>query len=59
MAMKNYKVEYADGTATFFQFDESDPAGKAGLEALEKAAKNKTSDVKKVSQADPAPANKG
>jgi len=59
MAMKNYKVELEDGTETYYQFDESEPAGKAGLGALQKAAKNKQSPVKGVSQGNPEPANKG
>jgi hypothetical protein len=53
MAMKNYKVTHEDGTETYYQFDESEPAGKAGLEALHKAAKSKDSDIKSVTQADP------
>lgn len=59
MALKNYKVVQEDGDATHYQIDESDPAGKEILKALETAAKDKTSPVKSVSEGDPEPINKG
>lgn len=52
MAMKNYKVEYGDGTTQFYQFEDDDP----GLELLKAAAKDRDADVKSVTQADPKPA---
>ena len=58
MAMKNYKVEQEDGTETYYQFDESEPAGKAALESLNSAAKNKQSPVTAVKPANPEPFNK-
>lgn len=57
MAMRNYRVEQADGEVQYFQFDAEDEAGggKAGLEALKAAEKDDNSTVKKVTQADPKP----
>jgi hypothetical protein len=49
MAMANYRVEQSDGSATFYQFEDGDP----GLEALQAAAKSKTSEVKSVKKEDP------
>jgi hypothetical protein len=40
MAMKNYKVVQQDGTETYYQFDDSTDEGKAGLAALQRAAKD-------------------
>lgn len=58
MSMENYKVEYADGDVSFFQFDSTDEAGggKAQLEALRTAAKDDGSTIEKVTKADPPPA---
>jgi hypothetical protein len=55
MAMKDYKVTFADGTETFYQFEDDDP----GLEALQAAAKDKGSDVESVATGTPQPINKG
>ncbi len=57
MAMKNYKVTQEDGTETYYQFDESEDVGKAGLAALKRAEKDDDSPVKSVVEADPAPFN--
>lgn len=57
MAMKNYRVEYEDGSVSYFQFDDAEDAGKAGLEAMKDAEKNAESPVKKVTQTDPKPAD--
>lgn len=59
MALKNYKVVQEDGETTYYQIDESDPAGKDILRALETAAKDKTSPVKRVTEGDPEPINPG
>lgn len=53
MAMANYKVEYADGTAAYFQFDDETEAGKEGLEALREAAKKEDSPIESVAKGDP------
>lgn len=58
MAMKNYKVVQEDGTETYYQFDDTEDVGKAGLAALRNAAKNADSPVKSITEADPEPANK-
>ena len=58
MAMKNYKVVQEDGTETFYQFDESEDVGKAGLAALHRAAKDSDNPVKSVTASDPEPFNK-
>lgn len=57
MAMKNYRVEQADGDVQFYQFDAEDESGggKAGLDALKAAAKDDGSTVEAVTQADPKP----
>ena len=57
MGMDNYRVTYSDGSEAYFQFDDSDDTGKAGLQALRDAAKNKESTVEKVAKADPPPVN--
>lgn len=57
MAMKNYKVAQEDGTETYYQFDDSEPVGKAALAALNRAAKDADNPVKSVSQGDPKPFN--
>lgn len=57
MAMKNYKVVQEDGTETYYQFDESTDEGKAGLAALNRAAKDSDNPIKSVTQADPKPFN--
>jgi hypothetical protein len=57
MALKNYKVEQEDGTATYYQFDDSDDAGKAQLQVLRDAAKDTNNPVKSVTQSDPEPIN--
>lgn len=57
MAMKNYKVVSNDGEETYYQFDDTDDVGKAGLAALKEAAKNDDSTVKSVSEGDPKPIN--
>lgn len=59
MALKNYKVVQEDGEETHYQIDESDPAGKEILKALETAAKDKQSPVKSVGEGEPEPINKG
>jgi hypothetical protein len=59
MAMQNYKVEQADGTESYYQFDDSEEVGKAQLEQLNAAAKNDESPVTKVATGDPEPINKG
>lgn len=59
MTMKNYKVVQNDGEETYYQFDESDEVGKAGLQALRDAAKDPNNSVKSVSEGDPTPENKG
>lgn len=59
MAMKNYKVVQEDGETTYYQFDESDEVGKAGLQALKTAAKDDNNPVKSVEAGDPEPINKG
>lgn len=59
MAMKNYKVTQEDGEETFYQFDDSTDEGKAGLGALQRAAKDANNPVKNVSEGDPVPFNKG
>jgi hypothetical protein len=59
MALKNYKVVQEDGEETYYQFDESDEVGKAGLAALKNAAKDDSSPVKSVTEGDPTPHNKG
>jgi hypothetical protein len=58
MAMKNYKVTQADGEETFYQFDDSDESGKAGLAALKAAAKDEQNPVKSVTEGEPSPINK-
>lgn len=58
MAMKNYKVTQADGAETYYQFDDSEEVGKAGLAALKRAADDAGSPVESVTQSDPAPFNK-
>lgn len=55
MAMKNYKVTQADGTETFYQFEDEDP----GLEILQAAAKDKGSEIESVTAGDPKPINPG
>lgn len=59
MALENYKVEYEDGSAAYFQFDPNDETagGKAGLEAMKDAAKNDDSPVKSVTKSDPPTVN--
>lgn len=57
MAMKNYKVVQEDGTETYYQFDDSDDVGKAGLAALRQASKDDTNPVKSVAEGNPAPIN--
>jgi hypothetical protein len=57
MAMKNYKVVQEDGSETYYQFDESEDVGKAGLAALRRAAKDDDSPVKSVAEGDPDPIN--
>jgi hypothetical protein len=57
MAMKNYKVVQQDGTETYYQFDDSTDEGKAGLAALQRAAKDADNPVKSVSEGDPKPFN--
>lgn len=57
MAMKNYKVVQEDDTETYYQFDETEDAGKAGLAALKRAAKDDDSPITSVTQADPEPFN--
>lgn len=59
MAMKNYKVVQEDGDETYYQFDDSDDVGKAGLAALRAAAKEPQNPVKSVAEGDPKPINKG
>lgn len=59
MPMKNYKVVQADGEATYYQFDDADEAGKAGLAALQRAAKDNDNPVKSVTEGEPEPINKG
>ncbi len=59
MAMKNYKVTQEDGTATYYQFDDSEETGKAGLAALRNAAKTNDSPVQSVEPGEPEPINKG
>lgn len=59
MAMKNYKVVQEDGTETYYQFDDSEDVGKAGLAALKRAANDDDNLVKSVTQSDPEPFNKG
>lgn len=59
MGMDNYRVEYENGTEEFFQFDESEDAGKAGLKALKDAAKSDDSPVKSVTKADPPKSSVG
>ena len=51
MALKNYKIEYEDGTETYLQLDNDD------VKVWEDAAGNKNSPVKKVTAADPEPFN--
>lgn len=58
MAMKNYKVALEDGTETYYQFDDSEDVGKAGLAALRAAAKDDDNPVKSVAEGNPAPFNK-
>lgn len=58
MTMKNYKVIQEDGETTYYQFDDSDDVGKAGLAALRRAAKDDDSPVKSVAEGDPSPINK-
>lgn len=57
MAMKNYKVVQEDGTETYYQFDDSDDVGKAGLAALRNAAKDANNPVKSVAEGNPEPIN--
>jgi hypothetical protein len=57
MGMENYRVTYEDGTETYYQFDDSEDVGKAGIGALKDAAKEKSSTVKKVEKADPPTVN--
>lgn len=59
MAMKNYKVTQEDGEVTYYQFDDADEVGKAGLAALRAAAKDNNNAVTSVEPGDPAPINKG
>lgn len=59
MAMKNYKVVQEDGTETYYQFDDSEDVGKAGLAALKRAAADDGNLVKSVTAGDPEPFNKG
>jgi hypothetical protein len=59
MAMKDYKVVQEDGETTYYQFDDSDEVGKAGLAALRDAAKDANNPVKSVSEGTPEPINKG
>lgn len=58
MAMKDYKVTQEDGTETHYQFDDSTDEGKAGLNALRRAAKDDDSEVKSVTEGSPEPINK-
>jgi hypothetical protein len=58
MAMKNYKVTQTDGTTTFYQFDDSTDEGKAGLGALQRAAKDSDNPVASVEPGEPVPFNK-
>lgn len=58
MAMKNYKVVQEDGTETYYQFDDSEDVGKAGLAALKRAANDDDNLVKSVTAGDPEPFNK-
>jgi hypothetical protein len=57
MALKNYKVVQEDGETTYYQFDETDEAGKAALKALKDAEKNDKSPVKSVGEGSPSPIN--
>lgn len=57
MSMENYKVTYADGSESYFQFDDSEDAGKAGLEAFRTAAKNDDSPVKSIAKGNPPAAD--
>jgi hypothetical protein len=59
MAMKNYRLEYEDGTFTHYQFDEADDVGKQQLADLRDAEKDKEHPLKKIVQADPEPFNVG
>lgn len=54
MALADYRVEYEDGSVSYFQFDAEDEqsGGKAGLEAFKTAAKDDGSPVKSVTKAD-------
>ena len=51
--MDNYQVEYENGTTEWFQFDDGDDAGKAGIEAFEKAVKSADSPVKSFKKGNP------
>lgn len=58
MALKNYKVEYADGETQYFQADVDDEgAGRNWKDAMDAAVKNDDSPVLKVTQADPPKTN--
>lgn len=58
MALKNYKVEQADGESTHYQIDDSDEAGKGILQALKDAQKDPNNPVKSVEPGEPVPFNK-
>lgn len=59
MALKNYRVDYADGSTQYFQFDEEDETsgGAAGIEAFKTAEKNSDSPVAKIAPGDPPSVN--